>query len=113
MKPILSLLAGAAAVAVAVPFFTESSQAQQPTGKPAEKTISYPVGSRCVVTLNPEVAATKRYGATASQSEAYEVLDNKVEGDFLTINTEWLVLKEGNYENWIPRDKVLSMRVSR
>lgn len=41
------------------------------------------------------------------------MIGNVLQGDFLPINTEWLVLKEGNYENWIPRDKVLSMRVSR
>ncbi|RYD65371.1 MAG: hypothetical protein EOP83_07515 [Verrucomicrobiaceae bacterium] len=70
-----------------------------------------PDGCRCVVTLNPEVAATKRSGSTSADPNL--VLDNTVLGDFLTINTEWLVLKEGNYENWIPRDKVLSMRVSR
>lgn len=106
MKQFLSLLAGAA-----VPFFTQPSQAQQPTGNPAAKTVAYPVGSRCVVTLNPEVAATSRSGGV--NDNANEVLDNKVQGDFLTINAEWIVLKEGNYENWIPRDKVLSMRVSR
>ncbi|MEK7949404.1 hypothetical protein [Luteolibacter soli] len=111
MKSILSLLAGAAAVAVAVPFFTQPSVAQQPSGSPAVRTVSYPTGVRCVVTLNPEVAATKRSGGT--NSDTFEVLDNKVQGDFLTIDSEWLVLKEGNYENWIPRDKVLSMRVSR
>lgn len=111
MKPILTLLAGVAAVAVAVSFVTQPSQAQQPTGNPAAKTVSYPVGCRCVVTLNPEVSATRRAGG--ANTDTYEVLDNKVQGDFLTINTEWIVLKEGNYENWIPRDKVLSMRVSR
>ena len=111
MKPILSLLAGAAVVAAIVPFFTQPSQAQQPVGSPAEKTLSYPVGSRCVVTLNPADAAKTRQGQT--NSDVYQVTDNKVQGDFLSINAEWLVLKEGNYENWIPRDKVLSMRVSR
>ena len=111
MKSILSLFAGAAAVAVAVSFFTQPSEAQQPTGNPPEKTVSYPVGSRCVVTLNPEAPATRRSGST--NSDTYEVVGNVIQGDFLTINTEWIVLKEGNYENWIPRDKVLSMRVSR
>jgi hypothetical protein len=111
MKPILPLLAGAAVVAAAVPFFTQPSQAQQTAGNPGEKALSYPVGVRCVVTLNPEAPATKRFGST--NSDTYEVIGNVIQGDFMAISSEWLVLKEGNYENWIPRDKVLSMRVSR
>jgi hypothetical protein len=111
MKSILSLLAGAAVVAVAMPFFSQPSQAQQPAGNPGEKALSYPVGVRCVVTLNPEAPATRRSGAV--NGDTYEVIGNVIQGDFMAISSEWLVLKEGNYENWIPRDKVLSMRVSR
>jgi hypothetical protein len=111
MKPILPCLAGAVVVAAAVPFFTQPSQAQQPAVNPAGKALAFPVGSRCVVTLDPEAPATKRSGGV--NSDTYEVLENKLQGEFLAISSEWLVLKEGNYENWIPRDKVLSMRVSR
>ena len=111
MKPILPFLAGVAVIAATVPFFTQPSQAQQPAGHPADKMPAYPVGTRCVVTLNPADAAKTREGQT--NGDVYRVADNKVQGEFLAINADWLVLKEGNYENWIPRDKVLSMRVSR
>lgn len=111
MKPFLPLLAGAAVVAVAASFVPQSSQAQQPVGTPPDKALSYPVGVRCVITLDPADPAKKRSGGT--NNGTYEVLDNKVQGELLAISSEWLVLKDGNYENWIPRDKVLSMRVSR
>ena len=111
MKPILPFLAGVAGVAATVPFFTQSSQAQQPAGNPADKVLSHPVGARCVVTLDPADPAKKRSGG--QNSDTYEVLENKVRGEFLGITGEWLVIKEGNSENWIPQDKVLSMSVAR
>jgi len=111
MKQVLPVLAGVALIAATVPFFTQPSQAQQPAANPAGKALTYPAGLRCVVRLNPEFPSQKR--STNSNVETYEITDNQMEGEFLTINAEWLVLKDGNYENWIPRDKVLSMRVSR
>ncbi|MCW1884650.1 hypothetical protein OKA04_07900 [Luteolibacter flavescens] len=111
MKPILPIVAGVAIVAAGVPFFSESSQAQQPAGTPAGKAVTNPVGSRCVVTLDPNYPSSRRSGGASSDN--FEVTDNKVQGDLSSISSEWIVLKEGNYENWIPRDKVLSMRVSR
>lgn len=35
-----------------------------------------------------------------------------VRGNLLAMTTDWVVLKEGSYENWIPRDKVITLRAS-
>jgi hypothetical protein len=31
----------------------------------------------------------------------------------VSIDAEWLIVKDGTYESWIPRDKVLFLRASR
>lgn len=36
-----------------------------------------------------------------------------VRGNLLAMTTEWVVLKDGSFENWIPRDKVVTLRASR
>ena len=109
MKTLLSLLAGSAVIGAAVSVSTPSVKAQQAV-EPAE--IKAPLGQPCIVTLDPRAErvvkppgdALKKTGLTG---------DCTVEGTLILVDDEWLVLKDGTYENWIPRDKVLFMRVSR
>lgn len=112
MKPYIPLLAAVAAVAAAVAILPQPVLAQQSSGTPADKAVQSPLGRRCVVTLDPnepgKVRVTQSHGA-----DKYQLTDNKVEGDLIQIDADWLILKDGNYENWVPRDKVLFMRVSR
>lgn len=112
MKPILPLLAGAAVIAAAFSSWSPVAHAQQPAGQVGENSpLLYPVGRRCVITLDPQDPGKKREGQ--ANADNYRVLDNKLEGELLWVGPEWLVLKDGKYENWIPRDKILAMRVSR
>ncbi len=39
--------------------------------------------------------------------------DLSSEGTLVRVDADWVVLKDGNFENWIPRDKVLLIRVAR
>ena len=39
--------------------------------------------------------------------------DFTLQGRVVYWGEQWVVLQEGTYENWIARDKILSIRVSR
>ena len=109
MKTLLSLLAGAAVIGAVVSSSTPAVQAQQPVA-PAE--VKSPFGQLCIVTLDPQADRTGKPVTDASKKTSLTA-DDTVEGNLILLNDEWLVLKDGTYENWIPRDKVLFMRASR
>ncbi len=109
MKTLLSLLAGAALIGAAVSVSTPSVQAQQAVA-PAE--MKAPFGQLCIVTLDPRAERAVKPAAEALKKSSLTG-DDTVEGTLVRLDEEWLVLKDGSYENWIPRDKVLFMRASR
>jgi hypothetical protein len=109
MKTVLSLLAGAAVIAAAVSFPGSTVNAQQAVA-PAAGAI--PVGLRCIVTLDPRATGNSTPGLSVQEKTGLTAEDT-VEGTLVSTGGDWLVLKDGTYENWIPRDKVLFMRVSR
>ncbi|MEO5716889.1 MAG: hypothetical protein ABIT37_25640 [Luteolibacter sp.] len=37
----------------------------------------------------------------------------KINGTLITMQPEWLVVNEGNYDHWIARDKVMEMKASK
>ena len=88
------------------------ASAQAPVSPVPEATVADPLGLRCVVTLDP--GDSDRPTASSEVRRANGFTDiNTTEGVLVRLDPEWLVLKDGNYENWIPRAKVLMMRVSR
>ncbi len=109
MKTLLSLLAGAALIGAAVSVSTPAVQAQQAVA-PAE--VKAPFGQLCIVTLDPRAEHAVKPAADAVKKTSLTG-DDTVEGILVRVDEEWLVLKDGSYENWIPRDKVLFMRASR
>lgn len=109
MKTVLSLLAGAALIGAAVSFSTPAVQAQQ-AAAPAE--VKAPLGQLCIVTLDPRAERAVKPSGDALKKTSLTG-DDTVEGTLVLLDDEWLVLKDGTYENWIPRDKVLFMRASR
>ena len=109
MKTLLSLLAGAALIGATATFSTPAVQAQQPVA-PAE--VKSPYGQLCIVTLDPQAERAVKQAGDALKKTSLTA-DDTVEGNLILLNDEWLVLKDGTYENWIPRDKVLFMRASR
>ncbi len=38
---------------------------------------------------------------------------NKVVGTLIAMTDQWIIVKEGSDENWIPRDKVMLMKASK
>ena len=37
----------------------------------------------------------------------------KVQGTLVAMTDQWIVVKQGSDENWLPRDKVMTMKVSK
>jgi hypothetical protein len=73
---------------------------------------STPLNCRCIVTVDPQFKPAVE-SADQPQKGSGFIAPNTVEGIVVRMDSEWLVLKDGSYENWIPKDKVLLLRVSR
>lgn len=112
-KTWVSLMMGSAALLAILASWAPpaSAQAPAPGGKPAEVATS-PLGRLCVVTLDPRIDRGAK-AAGESFKKAGVTADSTVEGTLVTWDQEWIMLRDGTYENWIPRDKVLMIRVSR
>ena len=86
-------------------------RAQSPATSAAGTKVQYPYGGECILTLDPraERAIANSTPATNSGFQA----DFTLRGQLIYMSEEWCVLKDGTFENWIPRDRVLNLRVSK
>jgi len=106
MKRILLLTSAVALAATAL--LDLRAQTPPPTEPPK---VTFPFGRECVVTLD-----RKTYGgeATTAPPKASGFMDDwTVRGQLIYLNEDWCVLKDGTFENWIPRGQVLLIRASR
>jgi hypothetical protein len=105
--PFAPLLGVFALVAVLPPAaLAQSASLPDKVPAPAEP----PLNLRCVVVVDPE----HPHADPAEQSPKGGFTGpNMLEGVVIRIDQEWLVLKDGSFENWIPREKILNVRVSR
>ena len=85
-------------------------RAQSPSSSGGSK-VAYPYGQECILTLDPIAERTIQTTSQASQS-GFQA-DGTMRGQLIYMSDEWCVLKDGSFENWVPRGKVLSMRVSK
>lgn len=112
MKRIFLSLAGIAAlIAVVLSVGTPQAVAQAAEVK-AAPVVDSPLGRPCVVTLDP-LAASETLAPQAMRDKAGFISANITEGTLVSLGPEWVVLRQGTYDHWIPRGKVLMMRVSR
>lgn len=109
---LLPLFAGIAAV-VSFTVWTDDAKAQvAKPAAPSAPAIELPVGLRCVVTLDPQASDKMTTTNELLRSSGFTDL-NTTEGVLVRMDHEWVVLRDGNYDNWIPRGKVLLLRASR
>ncbi|WP_193211981.1 hypothetical protein [Luteolibacter marinus] len=108
---ILPLLCGLAVIAMVAIFNTGASAQDKPVEGDAAK-VAVPLGLRCVVTLDPAADDPSTSTVEPLRSSGFTAL-NTSEGVLVRLDAEWVVLRDGNYDNWIPRQKVLLMRSSR
>lgn len=95
-----TLIAAIAVLALAgsiLPFVSTSANGASYADQAAS--TSYPIGKIVEVALVTWPLTTQR-GET-------------VRGTLLSISSEWVVVKDGSYENWVPREKVMTLRASR
>jgi len=108
-KGILFLLASMAA---GVSFLGLRAQSSGNPGSPPTTTLSYPYGmGECIVTLDPQ--AYRHTSAPAPGEPSGFQSDGTLRGELIYLSDEWCVLKDGTFENWIPRTKLLMIRVSK
>jgi hypothetical protein len=107
MKTSLILIAAALA---GVSYF--ELRAQSPTSPPtAGTTLAYPYNQECIITLDPR-ADSKDLTPTQASPSGFQA-DGTLRGQLIYMSNEWCVLKDGSFENWVPRDKVLALRASK
>ncbi|MES2924098.1 MAG: hypothetical protein V4819_21280 [Verrucomicrobiota bacterium] len=71
----------------------------------------FPMNLKCIITLDA------RSNSRSTMTQEMQVLGgfvrhDTVQGTLVRVNSEWLVLKDGDSENWVPRDKVLLVRTN-
>jgi hypothetical protein len=82
-----------------------------PPGLP-ESRIEYPLNRSCVVTVDPRATSKPVIAGVANKVSGF-VAPDTAEGILTHMDPDWLVLRDGSEENWIPRAKVLMIRVNR
>lgn len=75
--------------------------------------VTFPYGMECVVTLDRNTLSLDLATAAPPPGTSGFFDDWTARGDLIYLNDEWCVLKDGTYENWIPRSKILMIRASR
>jgi hypothetical protein len=97
---VVSVLGILAAVVIGFSVLGQRAEAQA-GGKFAPAPGTPPIGAICEVRV---LVAT----ILSSKTEV-----ETLRGDLIAMTDDWIVLKEGSFENWIPRDKVITLRASR
>lgn len=116
MKKQSLLLAGGTAVLATLPFWAPAvSTGTNATGFPPdlqELRVEYPLNRSCVVTVDPRAASKPEIAGQANKVSGF-VAPDTAEGILIHFDSDWLVLRDGSEENWIPKSKVLMIRVRR
>ncbi len=103
------LLGGSVAVLLACVFLPRIAEGQAPP--PHKAPVEAPIGMDCVITVETQAWMNTTVSKPDPISGFYP--DYTMRGKAIYWGSDWVVLKDGTYENWISRDKVLSVRVSR
>ncbi len=109
----LFVLAGVISLAAIPPFASSLLANMQPPGNPPEwrdPGTNHPLGRDCVVTVDPQDKRTPVYAGIQNIVTGFDAPDT-VRGTLIRVDDDWLVLRDGKSENWIPRNKVLLIHV--
>lgn len=68
--------------------------------------LGYPLNRDCVVTVDPLSSSKPVIAGDANIVTGFRAPDT-VEGTLIRFDAEWLVLRDGRNENWIPRNRVI------
>ena len=98
------------AMAAGVSYMDMRAQTPTPTPPPTTK-LAYPYGQECVVTVDPQASRNTHITSQSEPSGFHP--DGTLRGQLIYLSDEWCVLKDGTFESWIPRNKVLLIRASK
>jgi|GEM_PF-5862464 len=109
----LSILAGAAMIgSIAVWNHEATAQTAAADSGKVVAVAEVPLNCRCIVTLDPDF---KMAQDTSSQTQKNPGFTSAytAEGVLVRMDSEWVVLRDGASESWIPKEKVLLIQASR
>lgn len=117
MKQKSLLLFGGSATLAALFFWTPAvskgiNNTDFPPGPREEARLDYPLNRDCVVTVDPRASSKPVIAGEANKVSGF-VAPDTAEGILIHMDSDWLVLRDGSEENWIPQSKVLMIRVRR
>ncbi len=105
------VLSAVAVVAVTMSLIDRPLAATQST-QPAKPAVSLPVDLECVVTIENQAWMRNPTTQAPGPTSGFRP-DFTIQGKLIEVGPEWIVIKEGTYENWISRDKIVNIRASR
>jgi len=106
------LLGGAAALLLTATALIELRASQSPALQEASK-LTFPYGLECVISLDRNTLTFDLPPTAPPPGTSGFYDDWTARGHLIYLNDEWCVLKDGTYEDWIPRNKILMIRASR
>jgi hypothetical protein len=116
MKRIPLLMLGTAALLLLSAVWTPGALAAARSSEPAlpvrQAQVGYPLHHSCVVTVDPYALSKTEIVGLANKSTGF-VAPDTAEGVLVRLDDEWLVLRDGIHDNWIPKAKVLMIHVLR
>ena len=70
----------------------------------------YPLNRHCMVSVDPRSTAIPVVAGTANKVTGF-VAPDIAEGVLIRLDADWLVLRDGCNENWIPKEKIIMIHV--
>ncbi|WP_193211979.1 hypothetical protein [Luteolibacter marinus] len=114
MKVQAPLLLGAVTMIAAVLTWTSGVKAgDRNSGAPVvhiEDCLEDVIDQQCVVSIDPDSVPTTEFAGSSNTITGF-VAPNTVRGVMVRIEPDWLVLRDGNSLNWVPREKVILIHV--
>jgi hypothetical protein len=107
------LLAGCAALLITGSAWTagSSNNGTPVPGVPAPE-VDLPLNCTCIVTVDPRVGPKPEYPGEANAISGFFAPDT-ARGTLIRLDDQWVVLRDGYHENWIPMRKVVMLRAAR
>ncbi|WP_411825613.1 hypothetical protein [Luteolibacter sp. AS25] len=100
----------AAATLFMIPPFAGDVSAQTAVVEKDSAESEYPIGKNCIITLDPQDSSVIDLKNDGSVDRGF-VAPLTVRGIITRDHGAWLIISEGRYENWVPKSKILMMRI--
>jgi hypothetical protein len=107
---------GGAALLIMLPLWIDGVRAggvsSEARAIPLVSEVGYPLNRDCTVTVDSRSESKQQFAGKEKKISGF-VAPDTAEGVLIRLDDDWLVLLDGSEENWIPKEKVLMIRVTR